>query len=230
MEGELLIIIPCYNEEASIIHTVRAIEKYTNFDYIVIDDGSTDRSLQLLEEHEVPHIPLPFNLGIGGAMQTGYKYAYEKGYTYAVQLDADGQHDPREVALLLQTMQQTKADMIIGSRFVEKTSYKGSFMRRLGIFYFYLLIYLLTRGLKVTDPTSGFRIVNRSIIKEYAHNYPHDYPEVEVLITLNKKGYVIQEVSVNMHNRKGGVSSITPLRSIYYMIQVTYIAFVRALL
>lgn len=221
-----LIIIPAFNEEASITDTVKSVEALKEFDYIVINDGSKDKTLEILEKNQFNYLDLPVNLGIGGAMQTGYKYALRNNYDYAIQLDADGQHNPKDLKKLIDEIETKNYDMVIGSRFVEKTAYKGSFIRRLGIFYFYKLIHVLT-GNKVTDPTSGYRIVNKKIIKEFSEYYPQDYPEVEVVVDLAKKGYKINEIRVDMNARQGGVSSITPIKSIYYMIKVTYFSLVR---
>ena len=196
------------------------------YDYIVINDGSCDNTPNILDKYNFNHLDLPINLGIGGAMQAGYKYALKNNYKYAIQLDADGQHDPADLKLLIETIENSDYDMVIGSRFVEKTNYKGSILRRIGIYYFYWVIKLLT-GIKVTDPTSGYRVVNQNIIKEFANNYPQDYPEVEVIVSLAKKKYKIKEIKVEMKSRQGGNSSITPSTSIYYMLKVTLFSFIR---
>ncbi|WP_047150553.1 glycosyltransferase family 2 protein [Aneurinibacillus tyrosinisolvens] len=226
MASNVLIIIPAYNEQETIYNTVTALKKTTDFDYVVVNDGSKDRTSQILKENGFNHLDLPMNLGIGGAMQTGYKYALRQGYEYAIQLDADGQHDPRDLNNLVREIKQDRYDMVIGSRFVEKSGYKGSRMRRFGIFYFYMLIRLFT-GLKVTDPTSGYRVVNRKVIGEFAHHYPIDYPEVEVIFSLARKKYRIKEIKVEMKDRQGGSSSITSLKSIYYMAKVTLFSLIR---
>ncbi|MDQ0161898.1 glycosyltransferase involved in cell wall biosynthesis [Bacillus alveayuensis] len=197
-----------------------------DYDYIVVNDGSSDRTKDILEENNFNYLDLPINLGIGGAMQAGYKYALRNNYDYAIQLDADGQHDPDDLKILVNTIKNSEYDMVIGSRFIEKTNYKGSFFRRVGIYYFYLMIKALT-GVKVTDPTSGYRIVNKRIIKEFAKRYPQDYPEVEVVVDLAKKKYKIKEVKVEMKSRQGGNSSITPIKSIYYMTKVSFFSLIR---
>ncbi|MDN7244700.1 glycosyltransferase family 2 protein [Planococcus shenhongbingii] len=224
-----MVIIPAYNEEDSIVQTVESIKAVTQIDYIVVNDGSTDRTPELLDEHGYHHIDLPINLGIGGAMQTGYRYARDHGYDYAIQLDADGQHNPSDLTNLIDEITETDYDMVIGSRFVEQSAYKGSLPRRIGIYYFYRFIHLLTR-MKITDPTSGYRIVNRKIIESFSNYYPTDYPEVEVLVNLSRKNYKIKEIKVEMNQRQGGKSSITPKKSIYYMFKVTYISLVRSVL
>ena len=223
---KILVIVPVFNEEATIVNTVRLIQQMDFVDYIVINDGSTDRTLQILREHNLNFINLSTNLGIGGAVQTGYRYALKHGYDYAIQLDADGQHNPRDLLSLYQEMEQRQCDMVIGSRFVKKTGYKGKRSRRFGIYFFYRLIFLLT-GKRITDPTSGYRLVNRRVIEEFAAYYPVDYPEVEVLVLLSKKGFDIREVSVEMNERQGGTSSINLRRAIYYMIKVTIFSIIR---
>ena len=224
----MLIIVPAYNEEESIKSTVDKIIETSNFDYVVINDGSLDTTKQVLENNNFNHLDLPINLGIGGAMQTGYLYALNNNYDYAVQLDADGQHNPNDLESLYDEIEKTEYDMVIGSRFVEKSAYKGSLSRRIGIYYFFYFIKALT-GIEVTDPTSGYRIVNRKVIKEFCDFYPSDYPEVEVLVNLANKNYLIKEIKVEMNQRMGGKSSITPKRSIYYMLKVSYISLIRSL-
>ncbi|ASS90105.1 glycosyltransferase family 2 protein [Bacillaceae bacterium ZC4] len=225
--SKVLIIIPAYNEEDSIYNTVKKLVETCKYDYVVINDGSTDGTRRILEENNLNYIDLPINLGIGGAMQTGYKYALKHGYEYAIQLDADGQHDPDDLEKLVAEIERSQYDMVIGSRFIEKTNYKGSLMRRIGILYFYYLLLFISR-IKITDPTSGYRIVNRKIIKEFSKYYPVDYPEVEVLVKLAQKKYRIKEIKVEMKNRQGGRSSITPLKSLYYMTKVTFISLIRS--
>jgi glycosyltransferase involved in cell wall biosynthesis len=192
----------------------------------VVNDGSDDGTRRLLEENGYRFLHLPLNLGIGGAMHTGYLYAQRQGYRYALQLDADGQHDPADLDRLVAEIRRGDSDMVIGSRFVRDSGYSGSRARRFGIWYFGWLIRLLT-GLKVADPTSGYRVVNRPVIQEFVQDYPTDYPEVEVLVSLARKGYRVKEVPVHMHERQGGSSSITPLRSLYYMAKVTLFLVIR---
>lgn len=229
MSRRVLIIIPAYNEESNILNTVQEIKKYTKYDYIVINDGSTDRTLELLRSHNIRHINLPLNLGIGGAMQTGYKYANRQGYDYAIQLDADGQHNPSEIHLLVKEISQNGYDMVIGSRFLEETAYRGKLSRRIGILYFYYLLKLIA-GIKVKDPTSGYRIVNKRVIDYFAKDYPVDYPEVEVLVKLARKNCSIREIKAEMNARQGGISSISNLKGVYYMIKVTFFSLIRSYL
>jgi glycosyltransferase involved in cell wall biosynthesis len=228
MNSHVLIIIPAYNEEQSILQTVTLLKQSTQYDYIVINDGSTDSTQSILQEQNIESITLPINLGIGGAMQTGYKYAKRHGYEYAIQLDADGQHNPADLHLLVSTIQDTDADMVIGSRFFEKTNYRGAVSRRAGIFYFYALLKLIA-GISITDPTSGYRVVNQRVMDLFSKDYPIDYPEVEVLAKLAKKGFQIKEVKVEMNNRQGGTSSITNMKAFYYMIKVTFFSIIRSI-
>ena len=216
-----LVIIPAYNESSNILNTVRDIQKSApDFDYIVINDCSTDDTLEILKSNKLNYISLPVNLGIGGAVQTGYKYALENNYDVAVQVDGDGQHDPVYLSELLKKMININADMVIGSRFIENQGFQSTFMRRIGIVYFTKLIKLLT-GTTITDPTSGFRMANREVIKMFASQYPKDYPEPESIVTLLKAGKKVVEVPVQMKARQGGESSIKLANSVYYMIKVS---------
>lgn len=216
-----LIIIPAYNEAANIEKTVQAIsEKAKDFDYVIINDCSTDDTLKICQKNGFNVVALPINLGIGGAVQTGYKYAYEKGYDMAVQVDGDGQHDPAFLEKMSEYMKEKKCDMVIGSRFITKEGFQSSGTRRMGIKYFTILIKLLT-GTKITDPTSGLRMINRDIIQIFAKEYPKDYPEPESVVSILRKKKKVEEIPVIMKAREGGVSSISPKKSIYYMIKVT---------
>lgn len=216
-----LIIIPAYNESSNIVNTVNQIKsKAPDFDYIVVNDSSSDNTLDLLKQNDMNYINLPVNLGIGGAVQTGYKYAEENGYDIAVQIDGDGQHDPAYLNTLFEKLVEENADMVIGSRFIQNEGFQSTFMRRVGITYFMWLIRLLT-GTVITDPTSGFRMVNRDVIHVFAQDYPIDYPEPESTVHLLKKKKKVVEVPVKMLARQGGESSIKPWNSVYYMIKVT---------
>ena len=216
-----LLIIPAYNEAENIERVVdNLIENYPQFDYVVINDHSTDNTLNILKQNQINYINLPANLGIGGAVQTGYLYAYENGYDTAVQVDADGQHDPKYLSMMLDTMKKENADMIIGSRFIENKGFQSTFARRIGITYFTKLIHMLT-GTTITDPTSGLRMGNRKVIELFAKDYPRDYPEPESIVALLKRGMKIKEVPVMMRERQGGVSSINLKKSVYYMVKVT---------
>lgn len=216
-----LIIIPAYNESENIKDTVENIKRIVpDFDYVVINDHSTDQTLQVLKENNINYVNLPINLGIGGAVQTGYKYAYTNDYDVAVQVDGDGQHDVSYLSALSDTLITDDADMVIGSRFIESEGFQSTFMRRVGITYFTKLIHMLT-GKVITDPTSGFRMVNRKVIAIFSKDYPRDYPEPESIVALLKQGYKVEEVPVKMKERQGGVSSIRMNNSVYYMIKVT---------
>lgn len=216
-----LIIIPAYNESACIKETVENIIcDAADFDYVVINDCSTDNTKQILEENHFNHIDLPVNLGIGGAVQTGYLYACNNGYDCAVQVDGDGQHDVAYLPMMVKTIQEQNASMVIGSRFITNEGFQSTFMRRVGIQYFTGLIKLLT-GKTITDPTSGFRLVSRDIIEQFAVDYPKDYPEPESVVAVLRQKKTVAEVPVKMRERQGGVSSIRFTKSIYYMIKVT---------
>ncbi|WP_219838659.1 glycosyltransferase family 2 protein [Paenibacillus sp. R14(2021)] len=224
--SDILVIIPAYNEEAALAKTVHELKRHTPYDFVVIDDGSKDRTPDIIRKEGFPSLRHAVNLGIGGSMQSGYRYADRGGYRYAIQLDADGQHRPEDIAKLVQEITSSDYDMVIGSRFVAKSSYRGSLTRRIGIFYFHQLIRLLT-GIPVHDPTSGFRIVGRAAIEQFSRSYPTDYPEVEVLVSLSKQGCKIKEISVEMRGRQGGTSSINWTKSIYYMMKVTLFSLIR---
>lgn len=216
-----IVIIPAYNEEKSIVKTVQDIcEHAPEFDYIIINDCSTDHTLDICRENQLHVLNLPINLGIGGAVQTGFLYAYTNGYDYAVQFDGDGQHDARYLQRMRDYMAEQKADMLIGSRFLEKEGFQSTGMRRFGIRYFSVLIKLLT-GVTITDPTSGMRMINRDIIALYSESYPKDYPEPESVVSIINRGKKVLEYPVEMRKRMEGTSSISPLKSVYYMIKVT---------
>ena len=216
-----LVIIPAYNESENIVNTVKEIkEKAGDFDYVVINDCSSDKTLEILENNHLNYINLPVNLGIGGAVQTGYKYALEHAYDMAVQVDGDGQHDPAYLHSLEETLIKEKADMVIGSRFIKNEGFQSTFARRMGIVYFTKMIKSLT-GATITDPTSGFRLVNKDVIALFANDYPRDYPEPESIVALLKRKKKVIEVPVQMKERQGGVSSIRLWNSVYYMIKVS---------
>lgn len=216
-----IVIIPAYNEEKSIEKTVADIrENAPEFDYVIVNDCSGDNTLKVCTEKGMHVLNLPINLGIGGAVQTGYLYAYKNGYDFAVQFDGDGQHDAKYLHEMRDHMVEHKLNMLIGSRFIEKEGFQSSGIRRFGIRYFSALIRLLTKA-KITDPTSGMRMVNREVIGIYADSYPKDYPEPESVVAILNMGKTVGEYPVVMRERTEGVSSISPLRSVYYMIKVT---------
>lgn len=217
-----LAIVPAYNEEKNIGDVIKEIQKEVpEYEILVINDGSTDKTSEMVREFKsVNIVDLPINLGIGGAVQTGFIYCWEKNYDICVQVDADGQHKPSEIKKIEEPIIKDEADMVIGSRFVGESSFKTTFFRRMGIkiFYFANRIFL---GEKIKDSTSGFRAYNRRAIEILRKYYPDDYPEPEAIFILKKRGLRIKEVGVEMVERKGGRSSITFFRAIYYMIKVS---------
>lgn len=218
----VLLIIPAFNEGKNIKNLINRIHSVcaTELDILVINDCSLDDTKSVCDKINVPIINLPCNLGIGGAVQTGYKYAYQHDYDIAIQIDGDGQHRPEYVRSLIQFIIEDKADMVIGSRFLNKEGFQSTVMRRLGIAYFTHLIKFLSKQ-KLTDPTSGFRACNKRIIGLFAKRYPVDYPEPESIMYLLRNHYRIMEIPVVMQERIEGSSSITVLKSVYYMIKVS---------
>lgn len=226
MKEKVLLIIPAYNEEDNILKTYNTIVEYnkknkTNYDVIVINDGSRDNTENILMDNNINHITLIHNLGIGGAVQTGYKYAYEHDYDIAIQFDGDGQHDVRYVKNLIEPITLEKADFTIGSRYIDKNSseFKSTLARQMGIKLISWFIKLMTKK-KIYDTTSGFRACNRKVMREFVNSYPIEYPEPVTTTELLKKGYKVLEVPVNMHKREGGTSSIRCFKNVYYMINV----------
>ena len=215
-----LVIIPAYNEEASIVNTVQDILDHApGFDYVVINDCSKDRTLQRCRENGLNVIDLPVNLGIGG-IQTGYRYAVEHGYDVAVQFDGDGQHDASYLQAMADRLERDDLDMVIGSRFIENEGFQSTGLRRFGINFFKFLIKLLYGG-TITDATSGMRMCSRRVMEEFSVDYPQDYPEPETVARLLRKKYKVQEIPVVMRERSAGTSSINPAKSVYYMIKVS---------
>ena len=217
-----IIVIPAYNEEGNLEKTVRDIrENAPDFDYVIVNDCSTDNTLGMCREKGFSYLNLPVNLGIGGAVQTGYRYAYYHGYDLAVQFDGDGQHSAKFLAQMAKVLEKTESDMVIGSRFIEKEGFQSSGLRRIGIRYFSLLIKLLT-GKTVTDPTSGMRMINRKLLKKFTNEYPKDYPEPESVVTVLSEKHKVTEIPVVMNEREEGISSISLRNSVYYMIKVSF--------
>ena len=219
-------IVPALNEAATIarvVEEIRAVDP--GFEILVIDDGSTDGTQAEAERAGALVVRLPYNVGIGGAVQTGYQYARDHGFQVAVQVDGDGQHDAAELARLLEPIAADRADMVIGSRFLDAGEYRAPFARRLGIQLLAGVVTLITRQ-RMTDPTSGFRAVNRRGIVLFAADYPHDYPEAEANVVASRHKLRIVEVPVAMRARAAGRSSITAPRSLYYMIKVMLALFI----
>lgn len=222
---KVLLIIPAYNEEENILNTYKTIVDYnkkykTNYDVIVINDGSKDNTSSICHKNKIPVIDLIHNLGIGGAVQTGYKYAKDCNYDIAVQFDGDGQHDIRYVSKIIKPIKDKKADMVIGSRFVEKIdTFQSSSARRMGIKIISVVMKFVT-GRKIYDTTSGFRACSKKLIEDFALSYPNEYPEPITTAEVLRKKYVVEEVSVEMNERQGGVSSIRAWKNLYYMLNV----------
>ncbi len=223
---KILIIVPAYNEEENILKVYNSIYEYnkkykTNYDVLVINDGSKDKTEEILTKNKIKHIKLVNNLGIGGAVQTGYKYAYDNDYDIAVQFDGDGQHDVNYIKNIITPIIEEQADFVIGSRFVtnDKDNFRSTAARRLGINVISFFIKLVAKH-KVYDTTSGFRACNKKIIAEFSNSYPREYPEPITTVEMIKKGFKLEEVPVKMKERTGGKSSIHSWKNVYYMINV----------
>ncbi len=222
-----LIIIPAYNEEGSIEKVVNnLIEKFPKYDYLVINDGSTDHTQSICNSNKYQVVNLAINMGIGGAVQTGYRYAWDNHYDIAVQIDGDGQHDVSYLEEMIRPIEEGQADIVIGSRFLEKEGFQSTRIRRVGINFLSFLGKLLT-GVRVKDITSGYRVVNTKFIRIFALDYPADYPEPEAMVIAAVHGGRIKEYPVIMRERKAGESSITMKKSIYYMCKVTLAMIIR---
>ena len=217
----VLIMIPAHNEEENIEKVIAACRDICpSCDFLIINDCSRDRTERIVCELHAAYISLPINLGIGGAIQAGYRYAQKNGYDIAIQVDGDNQHDVSFIQEMVDCISRDEADVVIGSRFLKKEGFQSTVIRRMGINFLSTLIYLCT-GKKVYDVTSGFRAVNRFFSDVYAEQYPDDYPEPEAIVAAVMHHGVIKEIPVIMHEREGGTSSITFRRSIYYMIKVS---------
>lgn len=228
----VLIIIPAYNEENNIKNTVDKILELNNpnIQYIVINDGSKDKTADVLKENKIEHVNLPVNLGIGGAVQTGYKYALKNDYDLAIQFDGDGQHNAEYIKDFVAEIEKGK-DFVIGSRFLNSEGeFRSTIIRRIGINFLSGLIKICT-GRKITDVTSGFRACNKEIIKIFANEYPTDFPEPDTIVKLLKyKRFQIEEIPVIMNKRTAGKSSISGLKPLYYMIKVSISIIISAFL
>jgi glycosyltransferase involved in cell wall biosynthesis len=226
-ERRRVAIVPAFNEQDAVGRVIEEIRAYDDgFEIVVVDDGSTDNTALTARAHGAHVVRLPFNLGIGGAVQTGFRFAYENGFDLAVRLDGDGQHDASQLGLVLAPVLDGSVDIAVGSRYLERgNGYRSSATRRLGIRILARTVSLLTRQ-RITDPTSGFQALNRKAITLFAADYPHDYPEVEALVLLLRHRLRLCEVPVAMRPRAAGRSSIRTLSSVYYMVKVLLALFV----
>jgi len=219
-KSKVLIVMPAHNEEGSIGGTIDEIKSaLPSFDILIVDDYSTDATCKIAEEKGARVMKLPYNMGVAGAREAGYRFALAENYDIVLQMDADGQHDPKYAAVILKPVEESAADICIGSRFKSGGTYDVPLLRRAGISLLAVLIRILT-GTDITDPTSGFRAVNRKVIGFYNERYPYEYPEPEEIVTLSRAGCRIEEAQVRMRQRKAGRSFLTPLVSVYYMIEV----------
>jgi Glycosyltransferases involved in cell wall biogenesis len=226
MENEMiadargLVLIPAYNEEQNIAFVLNDLKKHVlklGMDILVIDDGSTDNTAKIVEQEKVTVIRLPFNLNYGAALQTGFKYAYDKGYDYVVQFDADGQHFASEILKLINTKVSMNADIVIGTRFFENSSYRIGGFKKAGIIFLRLLVWLAT-GDRITDPTSGFQLLDRRVYMIYSikGNFPTDYPDADVYISMRRSGFKIVETPAVMYRRSAGTSMHSGLKILMY--------------
>lgn len=221
MDKKVLIIVPAYNEAKNIEGVIRNLtEKTPQYDYIIINDCSKDETEKICKANQYSYITFSGNIGIGGGLQAGYKYALEHNYEIAVQHDGDGQHDPEYISDVIEPILKGQYDIVIGSRFLKKQGFQSSMFRRWGIRFLSKLVYICS-GVKILDVTSGFRAVNKNYIAYYAKKYPQDYPEPEAIVSAKLNGAKICEVPVIMRERSQGKSSINQFRSIYYMIKVS---------
>ncbi|MGZ4441094.1 MAG: glycosyltransferase family 2 protein [Gaiellaceae bacterium] len=219
-------IVPAFNEQESVTRVIEEIRAFDpDFEVVVVDDGSTDGTAGAAAGLGAHVVRLPFNVGIGGAVQTGFRYAFENGFALAVRVDGDGQHDPAQLGVLLAPVLADEADIVVGSRFASGGGYRSSRSRRIGISILAMTLSAIV-GRRVTDPTSGFQALNRRAIALFAADYPHDYPEVEAALMVHKHQLRMTEVPVQMRERSAGRSSIGALASVYYMVKVLLALFV----
>ena len=218
----LLIVIPAFNEEATLRDVIIGIRRsLPQADILVVNDGSTDSTTSIAREEGVLVLDHPYNMGIGATMQTGFLYALETGYDMVVQTDGDGQHNPEFLPSLVHPIVEKRCNLVIGSRYLTEEGFKSTLPRQLGIKFFTCLLWVFT-GKRVTDPTSGFRAMDRKVIELFSEEYPSDYPEVEALVSAHKRGLTFEEVKTTMRHRQGGTSSIGTLSALYYMVKVTF--------
>lgn len=221
-KSKVLIAVPAYNEAESISALFDEIAiACPDFPVLIIDDGSVDATVEIATKAGAKTLSLPCNLGVGGAVQAGFQYAFDHGYDYLIRCDADGQHPPSEIPKLIEAIEKTDADLIIGSRFLGEKSYTSTMVRYCGITGLALFLSMICRR-RVTDPTSGFQIMNRAMLYFFANNYPTDYPEPEALALLRRHGYDFQEVAVQFRERSAGMSSIRSWGTLYYVLKVFF--------
>jgi glycosyltransferase involved in cell wall biosynthesis len=227
--GALLVIVPAFNEEGAIAGVVRSIQEHmSGVPILVIDDGSVDGTVSQARAAGAEVLILPHHLGLGGCVQTGYKLAYELGFEYVIRIDGDGQHDARDIPRILEKLQATDCEMVIGSRFVSYNGKETSLLRTLGIRFFRLVLKPIL-GKPVHDPTSGFVGVNRRALAVFERSFPLDYPEIEALVVLQRRRFRFEEVPCKMRPRTSGRTSITPVKSLYYIVHVLLGVFVNVL-
>lgn len=218
-EQRVLVIIPAHNEADSLAAVIADIRSALDCGIAVVNDGSTDDTARIALEQGVELLSLPFNLGIGSTMQTGFQFAFREGYDIAVQTDGDGQHDAAYIPKLIEPILQGESDFVVGSRYLTDTNYSGSRGRRAGTAMFSRILSLMV-GQRLTDATSGFRAADKALIAQFARDYPRDYPEVEALLVAHMARFRIKEIPVAMRQRGGGRSSINKFRSVYYLVKV----------
>lgn len=219
MLPKLLVILPAYNESLNITRTIEGVRASVDADILVINDGSQDDTARVAERAGAFVLNMPYNVGIGAGVQAGFQFAVRYGYEVVIRNDGDGQHAAQDIQRLLEPVLAQRVDVAIGSRFLADGDYGTPITRRLGIGILATLLTRITRQ-PVTDPTSGFATFNARAIALFARLYPHDYPEPEAIVLMHKAGVRFCEVPVQMHKRQAGQSSITPLRSAYYMVKV----------
>jgi glycosyltransferase involved in cell wall biosynthesis len=227
--GELLIIIPAFNEEGAIATVVKSVQReVTGVPVVVIDDSSHDSTASIAHQAGAEVLRLPHHLGLGGCVQAGYKLAYELGFEYVIRVDGDGQHDARDIPRMWERLRESGCEMVIGSRFVDQNGSRTGVVRSLGIRFFRLVLRPIL-GKPVHDPTSGFVGVNRAALEVFARSFPLAYPEIEALVVLQRRRFRFEEVPCKMHKRIAGKSTITAMKSIYYIVHVLLGVFVNVL-
>ncbi|MDR4505572.1 MAG: glycosyltransferase family 2 protein [Candidatus Scalindua sp.] len=227
-KGRVLIIVPSFREEKNIFHVISGLRVHVpHLDILIIDDGSKDRTQEIAADNGVKVLKHPFNMGYGVAVQTGYKYAVKHDYDIVVQIDGDGQHDPKFITPLIRTLQQSRADVVIGSRFLKGGGYDAPFIRKAGIKFFSKIASVITKQ-KFTDSTSGQQALSRRVFTYFSEldNFPYDYPDADTIITLCFAGFKIKEIPVHMHDRMKGKSMISGIRVIIYVIQMLISIFI----